>query len=76
MAVSSYHQHFKSCQVGHFKSASIKAVSKTPTHQSSFARNSWFCFLHEYITTDDVCKQGGSEADSSTDSKDKVFTVG
>lgn len=39
-------------------------------------------FPHEYITvdiffiTDGMCEQGGSELDPSSDSEDKVFTVG
>lgn len=71
------------CQVDHFKSSAIKALSKTPMllSNSMLEIAESYCFLHEYITidnffiTDGVSEQGGSELDSSTDSKDKVLTV-
>lgn len=61
-----------------------KLCPETPTHQpdSVLEIAEPYCFRHEYITIDDFfitdceSKQGGSELDSCTDSKDKVFTVG
>lgn len=67
-----------------YRVSSYQALSKTPMCQSNsmleMAESSWclyaFIAVDDFFITDSVSKQGGSELDSSTDSKDKVFTVG
>lgn len=86
MAVPPHHLHFKGrmkvCHLGHFMSALLRSSPQTLRHQShsilDIAESS--CFHHECITTDNffityrVSTQRASGMNSSTDSKDKVFT--
>lgn len=83
MAVSSHLMHFKAVRIC-ARLVYIKALSKTPMCQFNsmleLSESSWFRYafiaIDDFFITDSVSKQGGSELDSSTDSKDKVFTVG